>query len=131
MKGRFTRYIVIWIMLIATVWAGDRFIRGVLLTADEPRPVTPRGQLAEFERSATELFDNAAPSVVYIFTETTPAGLFGTQQPQGGAGSGFIWDGAAGRSIAEECCVDIQRSTHQKQTQLKGSSHAKFGPGND
>ena len=94
MNSRFTRFIVIWIMLIATVWAGDRFIRGVLLTADEPRPVTSRGQLAEFEQLATELFDNAAPSVAYIFTETTPAGLFGTQQPQGGAGSGFIWDAA-------------------------------------
>lgn len=94
MNGRFARYVVIWILLIATVWIGDRFIRGVLLTADEPRTVTPRGELAPVERMASELFANAAPSVAYIFTEVTPSGLFGAEQTRGGAGSGFIWDRA-------------------------------------
>ena len=94
MNNRFPRYIVIWILLIATVWIGDRFIRGVLLTADEPRPVTPRGELAPIERMASELFANAAPSVAYIFTEVTPSGLFNEEKIRTGAGSGFIWDRA-------------------------------------
>jgi 2-alkenal reductase len=94
MSDRLTRLLVVWALLIATVWVGDRFVRGILLTADEPRIVVPRGELADFERISTELFDAAAPTVVYIFTETTSTGLFGPGRPQGGAGSGFIWDGA-------------------------------------
>lgn len=94
MNSRFTRYLIIWVLLIATVWIGDRFIRGVLLTADEPRPVTPRGELAPIERMTSELFANVAPSVAYIFTEVTPSSLFGAKESRGGAGSGFIWDRA-------------------------------------
>lgn len=94
MNSRFTRYLIIWVLLISTVWIGDRFIRGVLLTADEPRPVTPRGELAPIERMTSELFANVAPSVAYIFTEVTPSSLFGAKESRGGAGSGFIWDRA-------------------------------------
>ncbi|MFQ5954047.1 MAG: S1C family serine protease [Kiloniellales bacterium] len=90
MQGRFIRYAVIWALVIATIWVGDRLIRDLWLTGDEPRPVTPRGELAEFERFTIELFERAAPSVVYIYTETTPAGRFGPR----GAGSGLVWDSA-------------------------------------
>ena len=37
---RFWRYMLIWALLVGTIWFGDRFVRGVLLTADEPRAVT-------------------------------------------------------------------------------------------
>ena len=93
-KSRFMRFVAIWLLLIASAWVGDRFVRGVLLTADEPRAITPRGDLAEFEQIATALFDAAAPTVAYIFTETAPAGRIGRGGPEGGAGSGFIWDAA-------------------------------------
>jgi len=88
------KLLIIWALVIATVWVGDSFIRGILLTADEPRTVAPRGDLADFERVTTELFDAAAPAVVYIFTETGPAGTSGPAGQKSGAGSGFIWDGA-------------------------------------
>ncbi len=90
MRDRFIRYAVLWALIIATVWVGDRFIRDLWLTGDEPRPVTPRGELAEFERLAIELFENAAPSVVYIYTEAAPGRRIGRR----GAGSGLIWDSA-------------------------------------
>ena len=64
MQGRFPRYLIIWGLIVATIWIGDRFIRGVLLTADEPRVVTPRGELAQVEQFTVALFENAAPSVV-------------------------------------------------------------------
>ncbi len=58
----------------------------------EPRTVSPRGELAAFEHSTIALFDQAAPSVVYLFTENAVRDIFGTRQIQEGAGSGFLWD---------------------------------------
>lgn len=58
----------------------------------EPRVITPRGELADFEKATTRIFDSAAPSVAYIFTENAVRGFFGTRQIRQGAGSGFLWD---------------------------------------
>lgn len=77
-------YILIWVLILATVYIGDQFVRDVFLTADTPRAVTARGSLAEAERTNIALFENSAPSVVYIFTRNGAKG--------GGAGSGFVWD---------------------------------------
>ena len=46
--------------------------------------MTPRGDLAAFEQSTVRLFEEASPSVVYIFTHGGGAG----------AGSGLVWDRA-------------------------------------
>ena len=61
----------------------------------EPRPVTPRGDLMELEKTNIRIFQNASPSVVFINTVTEQTDLFGdtTQVPEG-TGSGFIWDKA-------------------------------------
>jgi 2-alkenal reductase len=90
MKDRFARYALIWVLLLATIWLGDRFIRSAVLTADRPRTVTPRGELAEIERHRIALFEGAAPSVVYLFTEGPSRG----GERRAGAGSGFVWDSA-------------------------------------
>lgn len=87
MKSRFGRYALIWILLIATVYVADEFIRSTFLVAPDPRPVTPRGSLTELEQSTIRLFENTAPSVVYIFTA-------GNGEGRGGAGSGIVWDRA-------------------------------------
>ena len=57
------------------------------------REVTPRGSLADFEKTTISIFNSAAPSVVYIFTENAVTGFFGTRQVRQGAGSGFLWIG--------------------------------------
>ena len=57
-----------------------------------PREIIPRGDLAGFERATIEIFNAAAPSVVYIFTENAVTGFFGTRQIRQGNGSGFLWD---------------------------------------
>ena len=102
MNSRFGRYALIWILLIATIYVADQFIRGTFLTADDPRPVTPRGTLAEAETSTIKLFETVAPSVVYIFT--------GNGDPQGGgAGSGFVWD-RAGHVVTNHHVVAGARS---------------------
>ncbi len=94
MRNRFTRYAVIWGLLIATIWVGDRFIRDIFLLDDEPRAVTPRGELSNVEKSTIGLFREAAPTVVYITTMTRQRDVYGRAGVAQGAGSGFIWDRA-------------------------------------
>ncbi len=87
MNSRNGRFALIWILILATIYLGDRLVRDLLLTADAPRAVTARGSLADAERTAIDLFERTAPSVVYIFTRD------GAGRARG-AGSGFIWDRA-------------------------------------
>jgi S1-C subfamily serine protease len=59
-----------------------------------PRVVTPRGDLAEDERSTIALFKQVSPSVVHITTLAVRQDSFTLdlwQIPQG-TGSGFLWD---------------------------------------
>ncbi len=87
MNKKFTRYALIWFLLIATIYVADGFVRDIFLTGDQPRSITPRGSLTELEKSTVTLFKETAPSVVYIFTK-------GNKVLGSGAGSGFIWDRA-------------------------------------
>jgi len=93
-SDRFARWALILVLIFGIVWVGDRLVRDLLLTADEPRTVTPRGDLADIEKQTIAIFENAAPSVVYIFTEVPMSTIFGGRTLQRGAGSGFVWDGA-------------------------------------
>jgi S1-C subfamily serine protease len=62
-------------------------------TPATPLPITPRGDLAEDEKSTIELFRRASPSVVFITTlSREPLGFFDIQEVPQGAGSGFVWD---------------------------------------
>ena len=59
----------------------------------EPRAVTPRGDLAEDEKSTIELFRRTSPSVVFITTVARGfTGFFELEEVPRGTGSGFIWD---------------------------------------
>jgi 2-alkenal reductase len=57
----------------------------------QPRAVTPRGALQPEEQAVVTLFEQSAPSVAYITTETVERSLFGAEVGRG-AGSGFVWD---------------------------------------
>ncbi len=94
MSPRFLRLVVIWALIIATVWLGDRLYRSYVYVADEPKLVAMEGKLSDWEKSNIELFQAASPSVAYITTEQyrfSPMQGVGVAQ---GAGSGFIWDKA-------------------------------------
>jgi S1-C subfamily serine protease len=63
--------------------------------AVDPRPVTPRGDLADEEKSTISLFKEASPSVVFITTaQRVEFWNRNAQEMQQGTGSGFIWDNA-------------------------------------
>ncbi|MCC7273985.1 MAG: trypsin-like peptidase domain-containing protein [Alphaproteobacteria bacterium] len=105
MQSRFVRYMLIWLLLLATIYLGEGLVRSLWLVGDVPRVVAARGELAPLEQNTIALFENASPSVAYIFTEgavvTTPQG----RSRQNGAGSGFVWD-AAGHVVTNFHVVD-------------------------
>src|SRR5262249_15340876 len=58
----------------------------------EPRAVTPRGELAEEEKSNIALFKESLPSVVHIDTAVVKRYDFNIYKIPKGTGSGFVWD---------------------------------------
>ena len=99
MNRRWKLFAAVWILILATVYVADRFVRDVFLTADAPRAIAPRGDLAAVESSTVALFESAAPSVVYIFTSG------------GGAGSGLMWD-RAGHVVTNFHVVESARAVN-------------------
>lgn len=62
--------------------------------ATQPRPITPRGDLAEDEKSTIELFRKASPSVVHVTSlshRLDRLSLNEMEIPEG-SGTGFIYD---------------------------------------
>jgi S1-C subfamily serine protease len=60
----------------------------------DPRPITPRGDLMDYEKTTIAIFKHASPAVAFITTETTSFNPYlrrTTEVPEG-SGSGFIWD---------------------------------------
>ncbi len=92
MNKRFGTVLIILLIAAALYYYHDPFgVReGRLVSA--PRDIIPRGDLANYEKATIEIFNAAAPSVVYIFTENAVTGFFGTRQIRQGNGSGFLWD---------------------------------------
>ncbi|MDW8313654.1 MAG: trypsin-like peptidase domain-containing protein [Rhodovarius sp.] len=78
-----------------TAWQSIPLIQAQILAGRaEPRPITPRGDLAADEQATIALFERARGSVVYIATTErliNPWTRNALQVPRG-TGSGFIWD---------------------------------------
>ncbi len=91
-QNRLVFIIIICLVVAAAFTYFNRFADRGRRIDSQPREILPRGDLAEFERSTINIFNSAAPSVVYIFTENAQSGFFGRREVQQGAGSGFLWD---------------------------------------
>ena len=91
MNNRFALAVLLCLILAALFFFDPFGNRGRRIVS-KPREIAPRGDLANFEQATIEIFNTAAPSVVYIFTENAVAGFFGTRQIRQGNGSGFFWD---------------------------------------
>ena len=57
-----------------------------------PREITPRGTLSEAEKTNIALFENAAPSVVFITTLAVQQYNYNVLEYPQGTGSGLVWD---------------------------------------
>ena len=93
MQDRATRWLLIVIAILLALFVLQPYLSGILFAAREARPVTPRGDLAEFERSTIGVFETVAPSVVQVVASPR-----GGRQAAGGesssSGTGFVWDPA-------------------------------------
>ena len=96
MYDRFGRLAIFAVLILLGVIAAQPYIERLVFPAT-PRTVAPRGNLAEAERTAIEVFERVSPSVVQV------AGRPGTvtssleDEGEGGrvqSGTGFIWDDA-------------------------------------
>lgn len=79
-------------------WLGLLAGASLLLSAQareapgQARSITPRGPLLPGEQQTVQLFENTAPSVAYITSETLQSdGWLGAEVARS-AGSGFVWD---------------------------------------
>jgi len=91
-QNRLVLMILIFLTIIAAFNYFNRFGDRGRRIVSQPREILPRGDLADFEKSTITIFNSAAPSVVYLFTENAESGFFGRREIQQGAGSGFLWD---------------------------------------
>ncbi|MFQ5429308.1 MAG: S1C family serine protease [Phycisphaerae bacterium] len=76
-------------------WLVVTQVRGRAAINAAPRAITPRGDLTASEKTTIQIFEEAAPSVVFITTRSSRTARIGFELyeiPQEGAGSGFIWD---------------------------------------
>src|SRR4051812_1287704 len=77
------------------------------------RVVSPRGDLAESEKSIIRLYQQASPSVVHVTSSRLQRDTFSrnvTRIPRG-TGSGFIWDNQ-GRIVTNYHVVEVGNAYH-------------------
>ena len=93
-KQRFPTWLVLAIILVGFWWMTGREERPKYDRQAEPRVVDARGDLAEDEKNTIAVFEETAPSVVYITSIEVRRSIFSLnvyEIPQG-TGSGFVWD---------------------------------------
>jgi S1-C subfamily serine protease len=82
-------------IVVGLIWQSIPLMQASLFSwSAKPRIVTPRGDLAEDEKSTIALFENAKGSVVFIATAERVFDPFtrnAIETPRG-TGSGFVWD---------------------------------------
>jgi 2-alkenal reductase len=102
MTDRFSRALLLAIAILLAVLAFGPYVDRWLYASTEPRPIAPRGDLAEFERSTIAIFKTVAPSVVQVVGLPQQGYSAGPAALQ--SGSGFIWD-AAGHLVTNDHVV--------------------------
>jgi S1-C subfamily serine protease len=82
------------LIVLFVLFQAKQWFTGLYDETAKPRLVTPRGSLAQDEKSTIELFKLVSPSVVYITSIAVQRDFFSFRAleiPQG-TGSGFVWD---------------------------------------
>ena len=95
MAIRFIRFMIIWLLVLASFWVVEPYVVA-LLSDSASHTVTPRGNLAASEEATIELFKKVSPSVVHVFARATPtiSPFSEEQESLVQSGSGVIWDSA-------------------------------------
>ena len=96
-RGIRRQLLLSWILMFALasmlLWPSMKYWLGIGVRG-EPRTVTPRGALADFEQATVRIFRQSSPSVVFITTSSQYANRWTRriQEVESGTGSGFVWD---------------------------------------
>ncbi|KQP40593.1 2-alkenal reductase [Methylobacterium sp. Leaf104] len=109
---RFLRWAAGAALILLALFVAQPYLTGFLFSAESPRAVTARGDLAPAETATVDLFARASPSVVHVFVQAAAQGraLMGVDSEngeQGGGsqtGTGFLWD-AAGHIVTNNHVV--------------------------
>ena len=75
--NRFYFFIILCFTIAAVFFFWNRFADERKRIESHTREITPRGNLADFEKTTISILNTAAQSVVYIFTENAVTGFFG------------------------------------------------------
>ena len=99
MSDRFTRFAIAALLILVGAYVLEPYVTRLFFAAETPRPVTPRGDLAEWERTAIAVFERVSPSVVHVYARPASRSMpfEGGEGPEGGGvqtGTGFVWDEA-------------------------------------
>ena len=93
MRDRFTRLTLGILLILLAAFVVQPYIDRIFFSG-MPRPVEPRGSLAEAERTTIEIFERVSPSVVQVVARAAAAGPRGLDEEGAGvqSGTGFMWD---------------------------------------
>jgi S1-C subfamily serine protease len=93
MRDRFTRLTLGILLILLAAFVVQPYIDRIFFSGT-PRPVEPRGSLAEAERTTIEIFERVSPSVVQVVARAAAAGPRGLDEEGAGvqSGTGFMWD---------------------------------------
>jgi S1-C subfamily serine protease len=93
MRDRFTRLTLGILLILLAAFVVQPYIDRIFFSGT-PRPVEPRGSLAEAERTTIEIFERVSPSVVQVVARAAAAGARGLDEEGAGvqSGTGFMWD---------------------------------------
>ena len=101
MPDRTRRIVLAAILLLLALAVAQPYVTPLLYSADTPRSIAARGDLADAEKTTIALFERASPSVVHVFAQAAAQdrGLLDVEneaEESGGTqtGTGFVWDGA-------------------------------------
>lgn len=105
MSDRLTRTVLLVLLALLTLLVAQPYIERALFSANTPRAIEPRGDLAETERSTIALFDRVSPSVVQIVARSGPSDepMF-DDEASVQSGTGFVWD-LAGHIVTNDHVV--------------------------
>src|SRR5690349_10918545 len=103
MRDRFLRVALVVLIALLVVMAAQPYVDRIL--SGSPRTVSARGDLADGERTAIDIFARVSPSVVQVAGARASAS--GLEQEQSGiqTGTGFVWD-TAGHVVTNNHVVE-------------------------
>ncbi len=124
MPDRTRRIVLVAILLLLALAVAQPYVTPLLYSADSPRSIAARGDLADAEKTTIALFERASPSVVHVFAQSAAqdrglADIENEGEESGGTqtGTGFVWDGAG----------HIVTNTHVVQAAAQSGDRSRCG----